>query len=160
MKALIVYESFFGNTEKLARSVCDALCDALGGEGVCRMLRAADATNADVASADLLIVGTPTRAFRASPDTQSFLRRLAAGSLSGKRAAAFDTRMDVTVNTPKILKILAGLFGYAAEPTMKALSRLGARSASAPAWFFVEGSEGPLRAGELERAAAWAKSLQ
>lgn len=156
MKALIVYESFFGNTEKLAQ----AIYAALGGADTSRILRAEHAGPGDLADVDVLIVGTPTRAFRASPATQRFLRSLPAGCLAGKKAAVFDTRMDVNVNTPKILKFLAGIFGYAAEPTAKTLARLGAQSAGTAAWFFVEGSEGPLREGELDRAVSWAKSFR
>jgi hypothetical protein len=54
---------------------------------------------------------------------------------------------------------MAGLLGYAAEKIDRQLTRKGGQRAGASAGFVVEGTEGPLRAGEIERAAAWAKSL-
>jgi len=51
------------------------------------------------------------------------------------------------------------LFGYAAEPIAKRLGRKGGELAVTPEGFLVEGTEGPLKEGELERAAAWAERI-
>jgi flavodoxin len=107
----------------------------------------------------LLVVGSPTRAFRPSPATSSFLGGIPANGLQGIKVAAFDTRMSVQeVNSP-ILSFFAKLFGYAAQPIAAKLKKKGGTPAIPPEGFFVKGSEGPLKEGELERAADWAKQI-
>jgi flavodoxin I len=144
MPALVVYESINGNTEKIAQAVGKAL----GAKT--KVLRAADADPSQMKGVDLLVVGSPTYGGRPTPQAQAFLGKLAAGSLKGVRAAAFDTRI-----TMKFAKI----FGYAADKIMAALVGAGAAKAGTPKGFIVKGTKGPLADGELEKAAAWAKGL-
>jgi hypothetical protein len=59
----------------------------------------------------------------------------------------------------KFLTFMEGIFGYAADPIAKGLVKKGAELKGTAEGFFVNASEGPLRDGELERAAAWAKEL-
>ena len=105
----------------------------------------------------MLIVGSPTRAFRATPATSVLLRKIPANGLEGANIAAFDTRMPMTGKVPAILRFMSRLFGYAAQSLSTRLERKGGRLAIPPEGFFVEGTEGPLKAGELERAADWAR---
>jgi flavodoxin I len=154
MKTLVLFESFFGNTEKIARTVGTALNLADSD-----IVRISEMKPGQLDGVELLIVGTPTRAFQASPDTKTFLKGLPAKSLAGKKVAAFDTRAVMTEKTPGFLKFMAGIFGYAAEPMHKALIKKGGTQAQAPAGFFVLDSEGPLKDGELERAAEWARGI-
>jgi flavodoxin I len=51
------------------------------------------------------------------------------------------------------------LFGYAAEPIAAKLQKKGGTLAAPPEGFFVGGTEGPLKEGELERAAQWARRV-
>jgi hypothetical protein len=51
------------------------------------------------------------------------------------------------------------IFGYAAEPMAAKLKKKGGTVKNAPEGFIVGGTEGPLKDGELERAAAWTKEL-
>jgi flavodoxin len=154
MKALIVYDSVFGNTEKVAQ----AMGAALEGQAEVTAKRVGAVTAADLAGVDALLVGSPTRKFTATPAIKDWIKGLASGSLQGVKVAAFDTRVAVTEG-PAILKFFVKLFGYAAEPMAKSLIKKGGVQAMAPAGFIVEGSEGPMREGEFERAAAWAKRL-
>lgn len=57
------------------------------------------------------------------------------------------------------LNVMVKLFGYAAAPLSKAMAAKGASVVVAGEGFFVNGSEGPLRQGELERASKWAAGL-
>jgi flavodoxin I len=155
MKALVLFESFFGNTEKIARAVGTAL-----GLADSDIVRVTELKPGQLDGVDLLVVGTPTRAFQASPDTKAFLKSLPAKGLVGKKVAAFDTRAVFSDKTPGILKFMAGLFGYAAEPLSKSLVKKGGTQAQVPAGFFVLDSEGPLKDGELARAAEWAKGIK
>jgi flavodoxin len=155
MKTLVLYESFFGNTEKVARAIGSAL-----GLADTDIVRISEVKPAQLDGVELLIVGTPTRAFQASPDTKAFLKSLPAKSLVGKKVAAFDTRAEMTDKTPGFLKFMAGIFGYAAEPVNKQLLKKGGTQIQTPGWFYVLESEGPLKDGELEHAAEWAKGIK
>jgi len=153
MKALVVYDSFFGNTEQIARAVAAAIStDA-------QALRVGDVTPDQLSGLDLLVVGSPTRAFRPSPLTQSFLKTIVPGSLTGVRVAGFDTRIAPEDAKSGFLKLMIKLFGYAAKPISSALLSAGGSPALPPEGFAVKDSEGPLKAGELERAAEWGKKL-
>jgi flavodoxin len=155
MSSLVLYESFFGNTKKIA----EAIAEGLGGPAAARLEPVGAANAGMLAGAELIVVGSATRAFRPCPETQNFLRQLGHGSLAGKRVAAFDTRIDVTKINNGFLTFMAGLFGYAAAKIDRQLVRHGGSRAGAPAGFFVTDSEGPLLEKELERAKAWARVL-
>jgi flavodoxin len=148
MKTLVIYDSVFGNTEKIAA----AMADATGA----RAVKISDATPDDIKDMTLLIVGSPTRAFHPTPAVTKWLKALP--RLGNVRIAAFDTRIDKNDVNNKFLNFMMRLFGYAAEPIHKALVKKGGAPAADPAWFFVTDSEGSLRDGELERAAQWALS--
>jgi hypothetical protein len=65
-------------------------------------------------------------------------------------------------NTERIAHAIGeaiGPFGYAAPRIAQSLERSGGHLLAPPAGFVVEGIKGPIREGELERAAAWAKGL-
>jgi flavodoxin len=155
MKAWVVYDSVFGNTEKVAQ----AMGDALGAQAEVQTLRVGNAKPEHLAGLDVLIVGSPTRAFRATPAIAQWLKSLPSNSLNGVQVAAFDTRIAVEDTNSALLKGMVKLFGYAAKPIGSRLAQKGGNLALAPEGFYVKGSEGPLRDGELERAAHWARQL-
>ncbi len=155
MKALVIYDSFFGNTEKITRAIGDALAASME----VAVMRVQDVGAAQLAGLSLLIVGSPTRAFSASPDTKAWLKRLAPGSLQGVKVAGFDTRIAVADAGARVLPVLVKVFGYAAEPIAAALVKKGGTQAALPEGFIVLDSEGPLKDGELERAAQWAGQI-
>jgi flavodoxin I len=57
------------------------------------------------------------------------------------------------------VKSTVSLFGYAVHPLADRLTRKGETLAMPPEGFFVADTEGPLTAGELERAEAWVHQL-
>lgn len=67
-----------------------------------------------------------------------------------------DTRISVNDANSRLLTVLVKIFGYAAKPIAKKLIKKGGKLLIPPEGFFVKDSEGPLKAGELERAANWA----
>jgi len=152
MKRLVVFDSFFGNTEKIAQ----AIGSALGAKA----LRVADVKQEDLVDLDLLVVGSPTRAFRPTPTIVALLNSIPANGLKGVKATAFDTRIDPSsIKKPFLrvfLNILVSIFGYAACPLSKLLENKGANIVSQPEGFMVDDTEGPLQKGELERAKEWA----
>lgn len=156
MKAVVVYDTAFGNTEKVALAIGQALGQ---GEAV-NILKADSAQPEDLTSADLLIVGSPTQKFRPLPSVTALLQNIAPGGLRNVRVAAFDTRITLEeVARVGILAFFVKLFGYAAESIGKKLSAKGGMLLVPPQGFYVQGTQGPLVEGELERAAAWAKQI-
>jgi flavodoxin len=155
MNILIVYDSFFGNTEKIAR----VIGSSFGEANSVKTVRVQDFTSDLLKDTELLVVGSPTRAFRPSEGISGFLEEIPAKSLNGIRVAAFDTRSDVTKIKSGLLKFMAKTFGYAAPAIAKKLESKGGKPAVSPEGFFVEDSEGPLREGEEERAAGWLSGL-
>ncbi len=155
MKALVVYDSFYGNTEKIALRVGQAL----GSRKHVSTLRVGQVRPEHLAGLKLLVVGSPTRAFRPTGAITGFLRSLKRGGLKGLVVAAFDTRISVVDTGSRFLKFMVRLFGYAAEPVAGRLQKKGGWQAVPPAGFLVAGTEGPLKDGELERAEQWAREI-
>ena len=155
MKAVVVYDSVWGNTEKIAQ----AIGNALGAAGDVEMVRAGDATQGQLTGAELLVVGSPTQKFTMLGSLSKLLKRIPDGGLTGVKVTGFDTRFSPSDTNSRILKFLAGLFGYAAEPIADRLVKKGGQLVVPPEGFMVKGTEGPLKDGELERAADWAKEI-
>lgn len=151
MPILIVYDSIFGNTGQIAR----AMADELNTTHQTRLASVQEARDIDLGGLDLLIVGSPTRGFRPTPEIQEFASR---PDLSG-RAATFDTRIDLDTIEPAPLRWVVQAGGYAAERLARELSEQGCTIVGEPAGFVVTGQEGPLKPGETERAAQWARGL-
>jgi len=156
MKTLITFESFFGNTETIARSIAQGL--SLDPEQ--HVHRVSAVTPQHLENLQLIIVGSATRGFTMCPDTKTFLKGLPPHALRGVCVAAYDTRVDIETVDNRFLTFMVTLFGYAAEKIEKKLKRLGGRVAGDYAGFIVEDSEGPLREGEQARAQEWARGLR
>lgn len=154
MKALIVYDSFFGNTKQVAL----AIGDSIASQGSCETLHVSDAKPEHLKGLDILIVGSPTRAFRPTKPITDFLNSIPSDGLKGIKVAAFDTRMSTADVRSRFLSTMVGLFGYAAKPIADRLKKKSGALMAQPQGFFVKGSEGPLKDNELERASAWIRS--
>lgn len=152
MKKLVVYDSVFGNTEQVARAVGQAL----GGQ--VEVLAVSQVTPQHLSGLGLLLVGSPTRGFRPTPAITEWLKAIPDQALRGVPAGAFDTRIATQDISPRIFRGIVALGGYAAKPIAAGLQKKGARLAAPPEGFYVAASEGPLKSGELERAAAWARA--
>jgi len=144
MKALVVYDSVYGNTEKIARSIGAAIADDAG------VLRPNEIATSELELIDLLIGGAPTQGGRPTRPIQDFLKAIPGPGTRDLSVAAFDTRVPAR---------WVGIFGYAAGRIARSLEAKGARLVAPPEGFFVTGKEGPLREGELERAARWAQEI-
>jgi flavodoxin I len=153
MKILVIFDTFFGNTEQVANAIGKAMADDAS------VVRIVDVKQDQLAGLDYLVVGSPTRAFKATKPIIDFLNTLPAGSLNGVKVAAFDTRMDVKKVNNRFLTFMAGIFGYAAKPIADRLAKKGGSLVSEPEGFIVLDSEGPLMDSELERAEKWAEGL-
>jgi len=160
MKAVVVYESLWGNTAAIAR----AIAEGIGPEA--RALSTAEASGAAIAYADLLVAGAPVHAFGlpsdkgresiaanpgraptppdlSHPSMRSWLDALPEGH---GRSAAFETRFRFSP-------------GSATAGILRGLERAGYRSITKGHRFMVKGTYGPLRDGEVERARFWGAEL-
>jgi flavodoxin len=168
MRAVITFESIYGNT----RAVAEAVADGLRPLGEASVVSHHEAGPAAISDADLLVVGAPTHMHglptslsrkmaaqaseeesgpldpgaTAGPGIRSWLSEQSGG---GRFAAAFDTRAD---GRP-------ALTGSAARGIAKRLRKRGFEVVVEPESFLVEDAEGPLAAGELERAREWGSVL-
>jgi len=155
MKTLIVYDSYFGNTEKIAKEVFNTIPDKK--DAVITKVDSVD--KADIESFDLLIVGSPTRAFKMTKNISAFLKSLDERKLRNKKIALFDTRMNVEKTDSKFLKFMAKRFGYAVDSMAKKIDKKAKNSVFEEKWFYVKDSEGPLLETELENAREWAEKI-
>jgi len=144
MKTLVVYDSVYGNTKQIARAIGGAI------NGDVKVLHASEVNPSELEGIDLLIVGAPTQAGRPSPAMRDFLAKISKSVIKGISVAAFDTRISAK---------WVGIFGYAAGKIASNLKKKGGSLILLPEAFFVKGTEGPLKEGELERAAAWAQEV-
>jgi flavodoxin len=154
MKVLIVYDSFFGNTEKIAL----AIGKALGSAPEVEVVRVNAVKPEQLTGLQWLIVGSPTRGFNPSPLIKAFLAGIPADALRGVKVAAFDTRYPAS-KIPGFLRLLFTPLGFADRRIVAGLTKKGGELAAPSGGFYVLDTEGPLQEGELERAAAWAKQL-
>jgi hypothetical protein len=163
--AVVVYESVFGDAEKIARAVAEGLSAHLDVQVVV----AAEAPPAFGDDLRLLVVGGPNHAMSMPrPATREdavtkYAARIAdtalglhewldaAQPLHGVAAAAFDTRMD----RPKLVTKL----DHAARTEEKLLHVLGATLAAPAEHFHVVDVQGPLADGEEDRARLWGAAL-
>lgn len=159
MKALVIYDSLYGNTEKVAQAVAAAL----GPSEDAGLLRVGDVKPEHLAGLSLLVVGSPTQRFNATPAVTGLLKELPASSLKGVRVAAFDTRYPQSeIDKTPALAFFVKLWGksaWGATHIARGLTQKGGTLVAAPEGFYVLGMEGPLLDGELERAVGWARQI-
>jgi hypothetical protein len=158
-RALVVYESMFGNTGLVAEAVAEGLRTGMTVD----LVEVGSAPSELGDEVELLVVGGPTHAFsmsrpstRADAAGQGADARAAAGAglrdwvdQVGKGSArpvvvAFDTKVE----RPR-------LPGSAARAALTRLRRAGFRTLAPAENFYVSGTKGPLVDGELDRARNW-----
>jgi flavodoxin len=110
MKATIIYDTRYGNTEKVARTLEKGLKKA-NVESSCTNARDADAGSLKLF--DLVCLGAPTEGFSCSKPMKEFIERLGDADVSGEFVFAFDTKLDWRIS------------GSASKFTEEALGSLG-----------------------------------
>jgi hypothetical protein len=139
MRSLVVYESWFDNTRRIAEKVAAAL--AADSDAPTHVHGLSSARSRKGAIDQHGGVGDPAVGAR------EWIDRMPVRGVA--RVAVFDTRAD----KPELL------VGSAAHSMARRLTRRGYRLAAKPESFFVEGTEGPLEEGELGRAWEWGRML-
>ncbi len=168
MRALVIYESIFGNTRDVAQAIARGLSQAPGVDANAVEVGAAPAT---VAPDTFLVVGGPIHAWGMTremtregareearrggktpvsqgPGVREWLQHLPTEAVA-RRAATFDTSAKTSWFPT----------GSAAKPEARLLEARGFTIVATPQHFYVKDKEGPLFEGELERAQAWGFEL-
>ena len=160
MKAIVVYESHWGNTAAIAR----AIAEGIGPEA--RALSTAEATTEALSGVSLIVAGAPQMGF--SLPTEGMLKGIAAEA--GRAPAPPDLSHPAMRSWLDALPVGSGRAtafetaawwspGSAAKTILHKLEAAGYRPIVKAQRFSVQGRYGPLRDGELERAKAWGTSL-
>jgi flavodoxin len=156
MKALMVYDSLYGNTEKIAQVIAKVLKQQREVE----VIRVGDMKPEKLRGIELLIIGSPTQQFRPTTAIKVFLQNIPKNGLKGVKVAVFDTRLTLTeIEKSPPLPFFVKIFGYAAERMVKILQAKDGELVLPGAGFFVMGTKGPLMEGEQERAENWARTI-
>lgn len=160
MKAVVVYESLWGNTAAIARAIAEGIGP------VARVLATDEATPDVIADADLIVAGAPVLGFSLPSD--AILGSIA----TGEKGAP--TRPDLSHPSMRawLASLPSGHGGSAAFETRfrwspggatgaidSGLKRAGYRPLAKAQKFLVTGKYGPLADGELERARHWGETL-
>jgi flavodoxin I len=136
LRGIVIFDSKFGNTEKVAKSLAGGLVRA-GIETICTNTR--DVKRESLMGFDLIAVGAPTQMFTASKPMKNFLLELeGVQGLKGKLGFAFDTKFG------------SPLAGSAAKYIEKRLEQLGLSIVKPRQSAIVGKTEGPLEEGEME----------
>lgn len=168
MRAVVVYESMYGNTHAVASAIGDGLRESID----VAVVPVGDAVPEVVADADLVVVGGPTHAHSMSrestrhqavadaaepdsdlevdpdaegPGLRDWIPTLPPGPM---RSAAYDTRVDLP----------AALTGRASKAISRKLRHQGFVEVVSPESFLVT-KEGHLEPGETERAREWGREI-
>ena len=160
MNTVVVYESHWGNTAAVARAIAEGI-----GPGTA-VLTTDEATGAVIDDADLIVAGAPVMVFRlptegileslpektqdaprppdvSHPSMRSWLEALPDGHAP---VAAFETRVRWSP-------------GSATGAIERGFGAAGYRRVAEAHRFYVRGTYGPLRYGELEAARTWGRAL-
>ena len=127
MQALVVYDSQYGNTEKIANAIGTTLGAALSAASGSQVdtLLVNNVKPEQLAGLELLIVGAPTQRFRTTEAMLGFLKSIPASSLRGVRVAAFDTRLSLSDIESAAFRFIIKTGGFAAKHIADRLKKCG-----------------------------------
>ncbi len=150
MKSLVVFDSLYGNTQKIAQVIADSLSS--------KALSVTQVNISDLNNLNLLVIGSPIHGGQATPAIQQFLSQLNPKNFQKIKVAVFDTRfLEKDVNFA--LKLLLKTIGYAAPKMAATLTSNGFTLLTPPCGFIVKGKEGPLSSDQLDQAKNWLKNI-
>jgi len=140
MKSIIIFDSNYGSTKKIADIIAKTL-DA-------KSISVVDVSDDDLKNLDLLIIGSPIIGWMPTQKMQTFLSKLDQEKISGIKFATFDTRVKLFIHGDAMKKIASKL------------TSLGAIQITAPLAFYVKNKEGILFEDETTKATKWAELIK
>ncbi|NHJ22671.1 MAG: flavodoxin family protein [Candidatus Lokiarchaeota archaeon] len=97
MKVLIVYDSKYGNTEKVAKLIAEGITSTEGNEVIVNHVK--DVKLKEEASYDLILVGSPNHFGRHIGSVKKFINKLPQSQLKANAYAVFDTYIKTDFET-------------------------------------------------------------
>ena len=145
MRALVIYDSIYGNTEKIAQ----AIASVLGERAAVDLAKVGQDEPVDWSGFELVVMGGPIHRVNLSAAMKALLKEIPKRALRGASVAAFET----CYRNPRWQR------GAAARKLARKARKFGGRLVVPAESFFVVGREGPLEEGEEERARQWAHAI-
>lgn len=150
MKTLIVYDSFFGNTEKVANK----LYETLSKSQKTKLAHVSEAQKLNIEQYDLIVVGSPTRYYNPTPAITAFVRELKTVSVN---VAFFDTRLDAEGHW--LMGPMEKIFKFASDTLEVLVRNTKAKQMISSLGVYVTGTEGPIARNAMKDVENWAKLL-
>ena len=145
MRTLVIYDSIYGNTEKIAQ----AIASVLGERATVHLARVGQDEPVDWSEFELVVMGGPIHRVNLSAAMKALLKEMPKRALRGACVAAFET----CYRNPRWQR------GAAARRLARKARKLGGRLVVPAESFFVAGREGPLEEDEEGRAREWARTI-
>ena len=145
MRALVVYDSVYGNTEKIAQAIASVLGERMAVD----LTRVGQDEPVAWGGFELVVIGGPIHRVSLSAAMKAALKEMPGKALRGASVAVFET----CYRDPRWQR------GAASRKMARKARRRGGRLVVPPESFFVVGREGPLEEGEEERARQWAHAI-
>lgn len=144
MKAIVFYDSKYGNTETISLAIARGL--KAGGVGDVLVMKLKTADEEDFKDRQLWVVGSPTRWGSATFGLRTLLKNAINYEGKDKKAAVFDTRFE-------------NMHRGAAEKLKVIFERSSIGLVLSPESFRVMTIKGPLAEGEEARAEEFGKQI-
>ena len=141
MKALVIYDSNYGNTKEIALKISVGL----GTDS--KAIPVTEFKREYLNGVTHLVVGSPILGWRPSENTNKLLDSFESEELKSMKVTSFDTRVKIFFH------------GDASNKILRRLIDKGGEKSCDPKVFFVKDKEGPLFEGELERAEEWGREI-
>jgi len=162
MRALVVYESMYGNTKTIAEQIGQGLVGS-GSVDVVEVGAAPDRIDRDV---DLLVIGGPIHAWGLSRASSRLgAAEKAPNGLVSKGIGLREWLAEVRLDRDDLVaaafdtRLRSRFSGSAVKTMRRRLRRLGVHGRITTEGFHVDSSTGPVSDGEADRAYRWGETL-
>ena len=145
MRALVIYDSVFGNTKKIAQ----AIGSVLGERAAVHLAKVGEEESVDWSEFELVVMGGPIHRVSLSAAMKALVKEIPKRALRGASVAVFET----CYRNPRWQR------GAATRKLARRTRKHGGRLIVPAESFFVVAREGPLEEGEEERARRWAHAI-
>jgi flavodoxin len=157
MRGLVAFDSYYGNGAQVAAAIADEL-RAAGHEVALVALHHEKAGKDDLAAAEFLVLGGPTRMKHISRRAMGLAKRLDAGVWAGRPALVYDTYGPLDPDPAKN-EGNAWLYPGGVAELRRRLEEKGLRVAAIELRCLVAEMKGPLVDGALDDARAAARAF-
>jgi flavodoxin len=147
VKVIVVYESKYGNTKRVAETIMEGIREVQGAETVLNELKEVDLNK--IAEYDVILIGSPNHYGGPTKSVSEFIDKLGKLNLDGRHFAVFDTYLG------------KGFFEKAAKKMEKRINEKvpGLKQTGPMLSIAVQGSKGPIVEGELPKSKDFGKKI-